>query len=266
MRRIIHLSDLHFGRVNPDLKAPLLRKIEALKPDLVVISGDLTQRARPNQFREAAAFIAQIGPPVLCVPGNHDTPLYNLFQRFFAPFSRYKRYISEDLEPVYADPEVTVVGLNTVNPRALQRGKFGKHARARVCLALGEDAGQMRIVALHHPPEQAEGADKRLMKGARKALHVLSACGADVVLSGHLHQAATAPFRAAPDLLFVQAGTGLSTRVREQGDNTFNQLDITRDALRVVTWSAQGAIDGVFIERDTSEWRRDAGLWRRAEA
>lgn len=260
MKRLIHLSDLHFGRVNPDLEEPLLQTLHDLAPDLVVISGDLTQRARPAQFKAARAFINRIQAPVLTIPGNHDTPLYNLFVRIFRPFSRYKRYISETLEPVYSDAEMTVVGLNTVNPFSWQRGKLGAKTRARVAQALGEDAGQMRIVALHHPPEQDPETDKQLMKGARKALIELSNCGADVVLSGHLHQAATAPFRAAPDLLFVQAGTGLSTRLRGTQDNTFNQIDIDGEALCVVMWSA--GVTG-FTPSHQSRWQRHNGRWER---
>ncbi len=260
MRRLIHLSDLHYGRVNPDLEAPLLQRLHELSPDLVVISGDLTQRALSDQFKAARAFMDRIPAPVLTIPGNHDTPLYNVCERLLRPFSRYKRHISRDLEPVFSDAEMTVVGVNTVNPFAWQRGKLGRSARARASRALGEDTGKMRIVALHHPPEQDPETDKKLMKGARKALIELSNCGADVVLSGHLHQAATAPFRAAPDLLFVQAGTGLSTRLRGTQDNTFNQLDIEGEALSVVTWSVEA---GGFRSDQTSRWRRVDGHWER---
>lgn len=260
MRRILHLSDLHYGRVNPDLEAPLLAQIAALAPDLVVISGDLTQRARPAEFRAARAFIDRITARVLCVPGNHDTPLYNLAMRFLRPFSRYRRYISPDLEPVFHDPEITVLGLNTVNPFAWQRGRLGAGALSPICDKLGDDAGQMRIVALHHPPEQDPETAKRLMKGAREALVELSNCGADIVLSGHLHHGTAAPFRAAPDLLFVQAGTGLSTRLRGPQQNTFNQLDIENGSLKIVMWGAQ---TGEFSPAQTSYWHREDGAWRR---
>ena len=264
MKRLIHLSDLHFGRVNPDLEAPLLASLHALAPDLVVVSGDLTQRARPDQFKAARAFLDRIAAPVLAIPGNHDTPLYNIFLRLFSPFARYKRYISQDLEPVYTDQEMIVMGLNTVNPFAWQRGRLGREARARVSQIMAQNAehsaGQMRIVVLHHPPEQDPTTDKKLMKGAREALIALSHCGADVVLSGHLHQATSAPFRAAPDLLFVEAGTGLSTRLRGTQGNTFNQIDIEGDALRVVTWSADAA---GFSPDQASRWRRVDGRWQR---
>jgi 3',5'-cyclic AMP phosphodiesterase CpdA len=262
MRRILHLSDLHFGRVNTDLEAPLLAQIAALTPDLVVISGDLTQRARPDQFRAARAFMDRIDAPHLTVPGNHDTPLYNLAQRFFRPFSRYKRFISNDLEPMFTDPELTVLGVNTVNPFAWQRGKLSSKHLAGISARLGEDKGRIRIIALHHPPEQEPDTAKRLMKGAREALVELSNCGADLVLSGHLHQGAAAPFRAAPDLLFVQAGTGLSTRLRGQQQNTFNQIDIENDTLKIVMWAAQS---NGFVAEQTTRWRREDGNWRKGD-
>lgn len=240
MRRILHLSDLHYGRADPELEAPLLDVIARLSPDLVAISGDFTQRARERQFVQAAAFLSRIGAPVLPVPGNHDTPLDNLALRIFRPFSRYRRHICRALEPAMEDEALSIVGVNTVNRFAWQRGKVSRRTLGRVCAGF-EDAGdRLRIVVLHHPLEHGPGVGKRLTKGAGRALRALSACGADVVLSGHLHTAWAAPFAAAPGLLFVQAGTGLSTRLREEA-NTFNLLEIERARVTITTWRARRA-------------------------
>ncbi|WP_460275457.1 metallophosphoesterase family protein [Celeribacter sp. ULVN23_4] len=238
MTRLLHLSDLHFGRTAPKLAASLLRTIERLEPTLVVISGDLTQRARRGQFDKAQRFIAAIEAPVLSVPGNHDTPLDNLVMRWLAPFARYKRAISANLEPTFETPEVQVVGVNTVNPFAWQRGKLSDKTLTRMMEKFGPDDGRLRVAVLHHPLEQPPTLDKPHTHGAKAALTALSAAGADLVLSGHLHTASAAPFTRVPGVLFVQAGTALSTRTRGT-PNTFNQIELTEEnELTLTVWSA----------------------------
>src|SRR5690349_10645052 len=116
MTRIVHLSDLHFGAHDDRLVAAVEHQVDELKPDLVVISGDFTQRARTEQFREACRFLERLreqGRDVLGVPGNHDVPLYDVLRRFFSPLTRYKRYIDETLCPLHELPGVTVLGINT---------------------------------------------------------------------------------------------------------------------------------------------------------
>ncbi|MBT9384195.1 metallophosphoesterase family protein [Pseudooceanicola sp. CBS1P-1] len=265
MSRLLHLSDLHFGRSEPALEAPLLAAISRIRPDLVVVSGDFTQRARVAQFRQARAFLERVEAPLLCVPGNHDTPLDNVLLRFLRPFGRYRRWIDRDLEPTYRDAALSVVGVNTVNPFAWQQGRFRRRALERVCTAF-EDAGdRLRVAVLHHPLEHGPEVEKRPMRGAARALRGLSDCGADVVLSGHLHRAGTAPFRAAPGLLFVQAGTGLSTRRRGE-TNTFNMLDLSGERLRVTEWAAEWDRAGgvAFAPGRSNSFCRDRGAWIRS--
>ena len=103
MRTLVHLSDLHFGRTDPALIEPLLASIAAIAPDLVVVSGDLTQRARAAQFAEARAFLDRIAQPRIVVPGNHDVPLYRVWERFLSPLGKYKKHIGSDLEPTFVD-------------------------------------------------------------------------------------------------------------------------------------------------------------------
>ncbi len=260
MRRIVHISDLHYGRVDPTLEQPLSDAIHALAPDLLVVSGDLTQRARVGQFEAAAAFLDHLPKPQLVVPGNHDTPLDNLWVRFASPFGRYRRHICSDLEPVFRDDEMAVVGVNTVNRYSWQRGRIGKTRLRRLSARLADDADKLRVAVLHHPLEHGPETGKRLMRGAEETLAELSACGADVVLSGHLHMASAEPFRAVPDLLFVQAGTVLSTRLRHDEPNTFNQLDHDGELLSVTTWAAQ---KGGFAPVARADWRQGADGWHR---
>ena len=113
MRTIVHLSDLHFGRTDPELVEPLISAIRRLNPTLLAVSGDLTQRARSHQFREARAFLDALPQPKIVVPGNHDIPLYNLYNRFFQPLDKYRRHITDDLQPTYSDDEMIVVGVST---------------------------------------------------------------------------------------------------------------------------------------------------------
>jgi 3',5'-cyclic AMP phosphodiesterase CpdA len=262
MTRVVHLSDLHFGRIAPSLIEPLLAEVTALEPDLVVISGDLTQRARNRQFAEAAAFIARLPQPVLCVPGNHDTPLDNLYLRLFKPWTRYRRHISADLEPTFQNEALSVVGANTVNRFAWQQGRFSQRMLARVTARFASAGSRTRILVVHHPLEHLEGSDKSLTRGAGRALKALAEQGTDIVLSGHIHTTHVGPFTAAPGLLFVQAGTGLSTRLRHE-ENAFNVLDITPG--RVSIRSILAGEDARFAVNANAEFARRDGHWLAVE-
>jgi 3',5'-cyclic AMP phosphodiesterase CpdA len=235
MRRVVHLSDLHFGRDRPDLVAGLIESVNRLSPDLVAISGDLTQRARNSQFEDARGFIEALNAPVLCVPGNHDVPLDNMFMRLLMPWRRYRRWIGKDLEPQVSDDEMLVVGINTVNPLAWQQGWFSPDDIERVRAALKEKAGRVAVIVVHHPLEQRPEDEKRLMRGAERALDALAGCGADIVLSGHLHNWHAGAFvhrEGRATILQVHAGTGLSTRLRGE-ENDFNLLTLTPGQVRV---------------------------------
>src|SRR4051812_24038963 len=132
MRPIIHLSDLHFGRIDPAILEPLLEFIGEVKPDLVAISGDLTQRARTTEFLAAKEFLAAIPFPQIVVPGNHDVPLHNLFARFARKLDRYRRYITADLQPVFADSEVVAVGVNTARALTWKDGRINRRQLKRL--------------------------------------------------------------------------------------------------------------------------------------
>lgn len=267
MRTLVHLSDLHFGRDRPELLRPLLEAVNAAKPDLVAISGDLTQRATDEQFRAAAAFIEALAAPVLCVPGNHDVPLHNLVLRVVMPWRRYKRWIGRDLEPHYSDEEMIVVGANTVNPLAWQQGWFRSRSLERVKRAFDSAAdgkgSQTRIVVAHHPMEHAPGERKELMRGAERAVDYLSGCGADVILTGHLHTWRAEPFAEVAGrevVLQIHAGTGLSTRMRGEV-NDFNLLRISGERIDVLRY----AVSDEALTYEVSEQRSflgGGGRWK----
>jgi len=258
MSRIVHLSDLHFGRTDPALFAPLVEAVNGLKPDLTVISGDFTQRARVWQFEEARAFLNRLSGPVLSVPGNHDTPLDNPFMRFLMPWKRYRRFISRELEPEFRSDDMAVVGVNTVNRFAWQQGRMPKHALSRAKKAFVEAGDAARIVVLHHPLEQLPGARKPVMRGASKAVEGFAEAGADIVLSGHIHNTHIAPFTNYPHVLFVQAGTVLSTRLRGE-KNSFNLIDIDRARVEIAALAVDEA--GRFASTPPHVFRKGGEGW-----
>jgi 3',5'-cyclic AMP phosphodiesterase CpdA len=257
-RRILHLSDIHFGRARPELVEPLIRTINTLAPDLVVLSGDLTQRARNREFRAARTFIDRLDPPVLTVPGNHDTPLDNLALRLADPWRRWRRWIGPDLEPAHADDAMVVVGINTVNRWAVQSGYMGDGALRRIRAGLADAGGRMRIVVLHHPLEHAPGTRKRLTHGARRAVAALDACGADIVLTGHLHTWRATVYGQG-GAVQVQAGTGLSNRLRGE-ENDFNLLTLSPGRIHIER-HACGAGEIAFSPDRTATFTRGADGW-----
>ncbi len=262
MRRLIHLSDLHFGRDRPELLEPLLEAVNGLGADLVAISGDLTQRARDRQFAEAKDFIDRLNAPTLVVPGNHDVPLDNILVRLLNPWGRYRRFIGRDLEPEFRDDEITVIGVNTVNPLSWQRGRIARRALGRVCDAFrDEPEGRTRIVVVHHPLEQEPEVRKELMRGARRAVDALAACGADIVLCGHLHSWRAQSFAERAGrlgVIQVQAGTGLSNRLRGE-ENDFNLLILDGGEARVERYVAgEGAC---FTRAAVARFRSDDRGW-----
>ncbi|MCU1382051.1 MAG: Metallophosphatase [Acidobacteria bacterium] len=243
MRTIVHLSDIHFGRVDARVVAPLLSTVRSLIPDLVAISGDLTQRARRRQYEQARAFIAQLAFPHLVVPGNHDVPLYNLPVRFLDPLRSYRRYITSDLEPVHDDGEMIAVGMNSARSLPFHGGgrlNDTQVARASARLrAAPPDA--VKIVVTHHPFDLPAGhGDEHLIGRSNMAMQQLAAAGADVFLAGHLHvshvgHSAERYQIAGHSALVVQAGT-LSTRERGEA-NTFNVLRLERPRIIVERYS-----------------------------
>ncbi|MFP7674287.1 metallophosphoesterase family protein [Marivita sp. S0852] len=263
MKRLLHLSDLHFGRDRPELLEPLVQKINALAPDVVAISGDLTQRARAAQFRQARGLIDRIACPVLVVPGNHDTPLDNLIERIFMPWRRYRKWIDTDLEPQIHGPDWSIVGINSVNPLGWQRGWFDAGDIRAVRDGFSDTPeSALRIVVVHHPLEHLPGERKKLMRGAEAAIAALAEVGTDIVLSGHLHSWRADVFAAAPTeprVLQVHAGTVLSDRLRGQ-ENDFNLLTLDQGRVEVTRFVSRDAAD--FKPEDSARFERFEAGWR----
>src|SRR6267378_2776618 len=169
MRTLVHLSDLHFGRVDEQLIAPLISAVTEINPDLVAVSGDLTQRARSQEFREARAFLDALPQPQIVVPGNHDVPLYNVFSRLGRPLDKYRRYITDDMQPFYADDEIAVIGINTARSLTTKYGRINERQIAAVRDKLCAYQGNVtKIVATHHPFDLPENHDEADLLGRSK--------------------------------------------------------------------------------------------------
>ncbi len=266
MRRIVHLSDVHFGRTDPAIVAAVLVVVGHIDPQLVAISGDLTQRARSWQFREARAFLDALPCPQLVVPGNHDVPLYNVARRFLDPLGNYRRYITTNLRPVHTDPEFVAVGLNTTRSFTVKDGTIRPPDLRHAAEALRRaDADAVKIVVAHHPFEYPDDASTRSQKAAViRALKALADAGADVFLTGHLHLGYTGQTAARYRIsgrtaVIVEAGTATSTRRRGE-TNSFNVLHVERAAILVERWqwqaasSAFGIVDAQPFDRSDIGW------------
>ncbi len=266
-RVVLHLSDLHFGRIAPGLPEALLEAAAQIAPDLVVVSGDLTQRAKAVEFQQARSFLDQLPYPRIVVPGNHDVPLHNLYARFVQRLSRFQRYITEDLEPVYQDDEIAVFGVNTARSSTWKGGRINSRQieslRTRLCAV---DPNVARIVVTHHPFEIPLGFHPRDVVGsARAALERWTDCGADLLLCGHLHvgdSTTTLPryshigWRA----IVVTAGTATSTRGRGV-PNSFNAITVEdRRSVRVTKWSWEETLRR-FQKLAEAEFVRTADGW-----
>jgi 3',5'-cyclic AMP phosphodiesterase CpdA len=239
MRTIVHLSDLHFGRVDRRILTPLTESVKAVSPDLIAVSGDFTQRARRSQFKDARAFLDALPRPQLLVPGNHDVPLYNLAARFLSPLATYRRYITKDLEPTFVDEEIAVVGLNTARSLVIRgRGRLSDAQVVRATRQLNPLPSHIiKIIVSHHPFDVPEGVGAEQLVGrASAAMGHLAAAGADLLLAGHIHishigHTAQRYRIEGHSALVIQAGT-MSTRSRGE-PNTFNVVRIQRPNVSV---------------------------------
>jgi 3',5'-cyclic AMP phosphodiesterase CpdA len=247
------------------LLEPLAQAIEAVKPDVVAVSGDLTQRARTSQFTQARDFLQCLPQPQIVVPGNHDVPLYDVLRRFLSPLTRFRRYISDDLFPYYRDDEIAVLGLNTARSLTFKGGRINARqleVAARRFAGLPEAV--TRIVVTHHPFDVPGGGDEDDVVGrAGMAMQTLADCGVDLFLSGHLHHSHAGNTAARYRIegfaaLVIQAGTASSTRGRGES-NAFNVIRIGETAMELQAWAWQPDA-GVFAPGATQHFGYRSGV------
>src|SRR5512137_1881794 len=188
MRRLAHISDLHFGREDPVLIRELLADLHRLEPTLVAVSGDLTQRARRRQFLDARGFLERIPCPKIVVPGNHDIPLYNPVRRFLLPLHRWRRYIAADMDPLYIDAEMAVLGVNTARSLAFVNGRISDRQIALLRYRLCSIPDHIfKIVVTHHPFIPPPPPPYFHVGRAARGPGLLEGCGVGLVVGGDYH-------------------------------------------------------------------------------
>jgi 3',5'-cyclic AMP phosphodiesterase CpdA len=233
MRTLLHLSDIHFGRFEEQLRAPLLECVGQIKPDLVVVSGDLTQRALAGQFKEAREFLDQLPGPRIVVPGNHDVPVYR-------PLSNYRRYITEDMHPFFGDDEIAALGINTARGWIWKNGRVNRQQLVRIREHFRNvPKGAAKILVTHHPFDlPAHHGRRDLVVRASRAMGTVAECGIDLLLAGHFH--VTHAGLTSGGAIFVSAGT-LSARLRGEA-NSFNSIRIATGKIEIdhYGWNGRG--------------------------
>ena len=266
MRTIAHLSDLHFGRHDETAAEGLLADMSEAQPDITVVTGDLTQRARHRQFAAARAFLERLPRPVVVTPGNHDVPFYDIVERFLGPLARYRRYICAELQPFFADDEIALLGLNTARSATFANGRISlKQADAIKTVFSEVPAGRLRVLAIHHPLAAPHAAVNSSPVGrAAVALEAITEAGVRLILSGHHHRAlsgdpAGGNLVAKGSILFVHAGTAISTRLRGE-PNSYNLLRVAPTA---VTCTVRTFAGNSFSGAQTAHYALHGGHWAR---
>jgi 3',5'-cyclic AMP phosphodiesterase CpdA len=226
MRTIVQISDLHFGATLFTTVEPLLDIIREVSPDLIIVSGDLTQRARVAQFRDARAFLDRLPARHLVIPGNHDVPLYDVVRRFVAPLQRYRQFITEDLAPSFIDDEIAVVGINSARSLVFKGGEIDTAQLDRAEAQFSKATrGQVRIVTVHHPFHiPAHIHNIRPVEGAQAAMERFAKLDVSLILAGHMHmihESSASSYVPDYHATVLHAGTATSTRSRGEPNSFF---------------------------------------------
>jgi 3',5'-cyclic AMP phosphodiesterase CpdA len=248
---LLQISDPHFGTEQPPVVEALVRLAQALKPQLVVLSGDITQRATVAQFAAARAFVQRLpAAPLLAIPGNHDIPLFDVFSRAWRPYARYGAAFGA-LEGEWQSEALLVIALNTTRPWRHRDGEVSAAQIERVANRVAAaPESQIRVVVVHQPLAtlREEDREHRLHNRSAAARRWAQA-GVDIVLGGHIHFPYVVPLGSRP-LWVVQAGTAVSHRVRFEAGNSVNVLHVEaprRCRLRRYDWkAASGEFEPVF--------------------
>ncbi len=272
MKKIVHISDLHFGRANPTIIATLLSQCIDLKPDILIISGDLTQRARIEEFTAAQEFIQALeskGIYTLTIPGNHDIrPLYSPIKRVSTGYDRYDQYIRPITNSEFRDSEIGILGINTVRPLKIAGGSLSKKDTASAqkwFVSLPSPA--LRMVVTHHPLDLPSHYPKRkLATQAEQGIYELAQSKVALYLSGHYHRASTVTTkeRYSQDhfaAIALQAGT-VSNRIRGESQS-FNVLTVEHTSIAIIPY-IWDVVDGHFLPKETfsfiyleEQWKKE---------
>ena len=269
MLTVLHGSDVHFGKPHrPNVATAFFELARELEPDVIVLAGDFTQRAKVHEFERARAYLRKFGDvPVVVTPGNHDVPLFRIYERLFAPFRNYRAFISKDLDTAQRIGSAVFVGLNSVDPhRGIINGRLADHQLQFLARIFQETSGaDVRIVVIHHalaPP--TDGGSDAVIPRNGTLLDRFRELGVDLILSGHFHRgfvtssSAVRPKHLGPDeIAIVHSGTATSSRGRkaEKGENSVNVLRIDTEKIEATPhWFDRGKSE--FLARTPITIRR----------
>jgi 3',5'-cyclic AMP phosphodiesterase CpdA len=243
MTRILHLSDPHFGAADAAVASSFLRRAADLEPDVSILSGDLTMRARWSELALARRFVERLPQPRLVIPGNHDIPALNQpFERFFAPFRRYRRVISEKLEPTFSAPRLHVVSVNSSKAFGFHAdwstGRLSREELRRLDGRLAGPPGTFRVLVLHHPLLAPEVHGRAVVQPLDELLGLLRKHRVDLVLCGHFHQSHLAT--AGPSIV-SQAATVCSTRLQGEPQG-FHLIRMTGERVEIDRYVYGGGV------------------------
>jgi 3',5'-cyclic AMP phosphodiesterase CpdA len=269
MRKIVHISDVHFGTADPAMVELVVARVNALAPDVLIVSGDLTQRAKTKEFKQARAFLDRMPFRQIIVPGNHDVPLYNVVDRFLHQLDKYEKYITSDLLPTFIDDEIAVVGVSTARSFTIKGGRISDEQIGFIQEQFrGLHESMLKIVVTHHPFDLPDGHDEDDVVGhAEKAMPMIADCGGDVFLAGHLHVSniETTAKRYTLDngriALIIQAGTATSARVRGE-PHSFNTIEFDHPWLRIERLECRDVAKG-FLPAEHKIYRQTENGWER---
>ena len=264
MTVLMQISDPHFGTQQPTVVEALVALAQHQRPHLVVLSGDITQRAQAAQFHAARAFTDRLGAPLLAIPGNHDISLFNLWARWHHPYARHCAAFGADLEPVFRSADLLVIGVNITRAYRHENGEVSPAQVERVASLLqGATAAQLRVVVVHQPIAVQRAEDvKNLLRGHAAAQQAWARAGADVVMGGHIHLPYILPLPGLARAMWaVQAGTAVSSRVRAGAPNSVNLLrwQSGERSCQVEQWNF-AADAGVFVCAKVTTLLVDRGL------
>ena len=251
MTRLLQISDMHFGTEQPAVVEALRALSHDKKPDVLVVSGDITQRATHKQFSHAKTFCESLNiAETVSLPGNHDIPLFDLFSRVLRPYAAYQKVFGPTLEPVLITPTLCLATVNTTRWWRHKNGEVSTAQIDRVCRQLSRaTAEQLRVVAVHQPVHVLRPQDEHdRLRGWQKAVQAWAAAGADIVMGGHIHLPYVCELSSVVSgvnrrIWCVQAGTAVSSRIRREAPNSVNliEFEVQSSGLRcsVERWDYQ---------------------------
>lgn len=233
--KLVHISDLHFGKIaHPSIVPALIKEVNDRDVELVTVSGDVTQRARHREFRGFISMLGQLQAPALVVPGNHDVfPWWFPLRRLITPLARYESYLGDDLWPVHETDGLSVLGINSAHGRTIKGGMLGTDVHLRVQQHFDNVSDRhFKVLVLHHHLTKIQALGPHdIARNARQTLDVASRAGVDLVLCGHLHVSHIEPLPIHPQghqLVIASAGTSTSSRGRDSNRDTnlYNLIEI----------------------------------------